>query len=199
MTEPAQQWRATHCVCAIIIGAAHGAGLQFAHHLASRGVRLLLVDRDEIALARVKQDTGGAIVQCDVLDERCVAEMFETAEAMFGHVDLLINAAGTGYVRTLGVMRASREFARRPRQGKAFIVNLAASPDTGEWAFEYAGSEIAFSRLAEGLARAIENKELKVLTLTRITSAAEAANLSDDWLREIAGNRADNGDPAPAA
>jgi len=199
MTEPATQWRSARNACAIIIGAAHGAGLQFAHHLAARGVQLLLVDRDEIALARVKQDTGGAIVQCDVLDERCVAEMFETAEAMFGHVDLLINAAGTGYVRTLGVMRASREFARRPRLSKAFIVNLAASPDSNGGPFEYAGSEVAFSRLADGLARAIENSELKVLTLGRISNEAEVADLSDQLLRKISGDRADSGGPAPAA
>ena len=199
MTQPARQWRATRTVCAIIIGAAHGAGLQFAHYLAARGVRLLLVDCDEIALARVRQDTGAAIVQCEVLDERCLTEMFDTAEAMFGHVDLLINAAGTGYVRTLGVMRASREFARRPRRGKAFIVNIASSPDAGDGPFEYAGSEVAFSRLAEGLARAIENSELKVLTLSRVTSAVEAADLSDGLLREVAGDPADNGDAAPAA
>lgn len=199
MTKPAPQRRATRTACAIIIGAAHGAGLQFAHHLASCGVQLLLVDRDEIALARVKQDTGGATVQCDVLDERCVAEMFATAEALFGHVDLLINAAGTGYVRTLGVMRASREFARRPRLGKAFIVNLAASPDSDESPFEYAGSEVAFNRLAEGLARAIENSDLKVLTLSRVTGSAEVADLTDQLLREISGGEAAGGEPAPAA
>ena len=73
------------------------------------------------------------------------------------------------------------------------------SPFSDESPFEYAGSEVAFNRLADGLARAIENSHLKVLTLSRVPGSAEVADLTDQLLREISGGEAAGGEPAPAA
>lgn len=201
MTKPAPQWRVERPFCAIVAGAANGVGAHFARSLAARGVELLLTDRDEIALARIRQDTGATTLHCDILEERCVTAIFDSAEDRFGSADLLINAAGTGYVRTLGVMRLSREFSRRPRRDKAFIVNLASSPDSGDGPFSYAGSELAFTRLADGLARAIEGPGLRVLTLDRVDQPAAVADLVEQLLRELAADVPATGGevPPPAA
>lgn len=185
MTELAPSWRGSRPLCAIVTGAAEGVGAAFARALAERGAMLVLADRDEVALARIRQEIGGTAIRCDVLDERSVTRMFDSAGRILGHVDLLINAAGDGYVRTLGVMRSSREFARRARAERAFIVNLAGRPDSREGGFEYAGSQVAFSRLSEGLARAIESSELKVLTLDRVEDPAIISDLAEQLVGEL--------------
>lgn len=189
MTEPAPERRVERQLCAIVAGAAHGVGEKFARALAARGVELLLVDQDEFALARLRQEIGGQIIHCDILDERCVKSTFDSAEEHFGSLDLLINAAGTGYVRTLGVMRLSREFSRRSRAPKAFVINLAASPDGDDSLLTYAGSETAFNRLSEGLARAIQTPTLRVLTLDRVDSQAAIDDLIEQVLRELGSTR----------
>ena len=201
MTKPAPHWRVERPLCAIVAGAANGVGAQFARSLAARGVELLLTDYDEDALARIRQETGAAALHCDVLEERCVTSIFDSSEDRFGAADLLINAAGKGYVRTLGVMRLSREFSRRPRRDKAFIVNLASSPDSGDGPFSYAGSELAFNRLADGLARAIEAPGLRVLTLDRVDQPAAVADLVEQLLRELASTDPEisNDGPKPTA
>lgn len=187
MTRIASQLHAASQSSAIVLGAADGIGLAFARALALAGARLALVDRDEIALARLRHEIDAVAIRCDVLDERSVAAMFDAAESAIGPANLLINAAGSGYVRTLGVMRSSREFARRPRHSKAIIVNIAAGAGEAFQGFQYAGSEVAFSRLAEGLARAIEAPDLRIVTLQRIETTEAAADLAQQLVRELSG------------
>lgn len=184
INEPASNWRAERELRVIVTGAASGIGAAFAAAMAARGAKLVVADRNELALARIRHELDATAVRCDVLDEQSVAAMFDAAEAELGRIDLLINAAGTGYVRTLGVMRASREFARRAHADRAYIVNLAAEPDAAG-GIEYAGSKLAFNRLSEGLARAIESPGLKVLTLDRIADDAVIADLADQLVNQL--------------
>ena len=191
INEPAANWRAERHLRVLVTGAASGIGAAFAAAMAARGAKLVVADRDELALARVRHELNALAVHCDVLDEHSVAAMFDAAEAELGRIDLLINAAGTGYVRTLGVMRASREFARRAHADRAYIVNLAAEPDAGGGGIEYAGSKLAFNRLSEGLARAIEGPGLKVLTLDRIADDVVIADLADQLVAQLTCPRRD--------
>lgn len=172
-------------MCVIVTGAASGVGAELTRALSARGAALFLADSDEVALARLRHEIDAPAMRCDVLDELSVGALFEAAEAALGRVDLLINAAGRGYVRTLGVMRASREFARRRRDERAVILNIAADPDLDGEGFEYAGSQVAFTRLAEGLARAIEGPELTVLTLERIDQPAVIADLAEQLTTQL--------------
>lgn len=172
-------------LCAIVTGAAAGVGAELARAFAARGAIIIIADRDEVALARVRHDLAATAILCDVLDERSVTSLFDVVETAHGHIDLLINAAGSGYVRTLGVMRLSREFARRPRNERAVVVNLASRSDEGNDGFEYAGSQIAFSRLSEGLARAIETRHLEVLTIERVAGRDNAVDLADQLISRL--------------
>lgn len=122
-----------------------------------------------------------------MLSERSLTGLFDQAGARFGHVDLLINCAGTGYVRALGVMRASREFASRERHRPACIVNIAPAPGTPDSVFTYAGSPLAFSRLAKGMADTIAGPMLKILTFDRLWSDAAVSEVTEMLEAELEG------------
>jgi len=87
----------------IVTGATRGIGLASVRMLVAEGARVLLVARDAEELARVSAATGGgaAFLAADVTDagadERIVAACVER----FGAVDVLVNNAGTSFVRSL--------------------------------------------------------------------------------------------------
>jgi 3-oxoacyl-[acyl-carrier protein] reductase len=86
----------------IVTGATRGIGLATARMLHDEGARLLLVARDGDALATAAAELDGAeLLAADVTDsgddERIVAACAER----FGAVDVLVNNAGTSFVRSL--------------------------------------------------------------------------------------------------
>jgi 3-oxoacyl-[acyl-carrier protein] reductase len=86
----------------IVTGATRGIGEATARMLAAEGARVLLVARDAEALERAALGLdGSAVLAADVTkpgdDERIVAE----CESRFGAVDVLVNNAGTSFVRSL--------------------------------------------------------------------------------------------------
>ena len=131
----------------IVTGATRGIGLATTRMLVDEGARVLLVARDADELARVgaQIDGGCEILAADVTDpddgERIVAACVER----FGAVDVLVNNAGTSFVRPLeeltdedwqsqwelhvmGPMRLMRAAApRMAAAGGGRIVNLCSS------------------------------------------------------------------------
>jgi 3-oxoacyl-[acyl-carrier protein] reductase len=83
---------------AVITGASRGIGLATAQLLSAEGVRLLLVARDEDALADAAPP-GAATLAADVTTagDRIIAE----CERLFGTPDILVNNAGTSRARDL--------------------------------------------------------------------------------------------------
>jgi NAD(P)-dependent dehydrogenase (short-subunit alcohol dehydrogenase family) len=84
---------------AIVTGAASGIGRATALLFAAEGARLLLVDRDEAALAALEReiDNAGGRHHCapgDVVDEAFARASVDRAAASFGRVDVLMTAAG---------------------------------------------------------------------------------------------------------
>ena len=83
----------------VLTGASSGIGLATARRLASRGASLVLVSRNEEALADVAREieaAGGAalVAAADVGDPRAVASVRERAVERFGRIDTWINDAG---------------------------------------------------------------------------------------------------------
>lgn len=80
---------------AVITGGASGVGLDVAMRLRAEGARVALWDRDAAALSRacaVLPD--GHAVALDVTDADAVAAAARSTRDLFGHIDILITAAG---------------------------------------------------------------------------------------------------------
>jgi NADP-dependent 3-hydroxy acid dehydrogenase YdfG len=84
----------------VITGAASGIGFATAARLADAGLKLCLVDRDEVRLREVATDLGtrsDVRAEClDVSDPEAVNRLGDSVERHFGAVDVLMNNAGIG-------------------------------------------------------------------------------------------------------
>lgn len=85
---------------AIVTGASRGIGAAIAERLANEGFTVVVNYSGSAApaeaLVRKIEANGGTAIsaQADVSDPKAVAKMFDSAEASFGHVDVLVNNAG---------------------------------------------------------------------------------------------------------
>jgi 3-oxoacyl-[acyl-carrier protein] reductase len=87
---------------ALVTGASSGLGSRFAEVLAANGAAVGLVARRQDRLAgvasRIEAAGGRAVaVSADVLDRDAMNRAFDTVEAEFGTVTILINNAGIAY------------------------------------------------------------------------------------------------------
>ncbi len=85
---------------AIVTGASSGLGAQFARALASRGASVALLARRAEKLEGVANEIRemgqtALPITCDVTDHEQISQAVERTVAELGHVDILINNAGT--------------------------------------------------------------------------------------------------------
>jgi NAD(P)-dependent dehydrogenase (short-subunit alcohol dehydrogenase family) len=91
---------------ALVTGAAKGMGSEICLALAREGADLVLAARDVSALEALAREVDGLgrrglVVACDVTDEPAVERLVARAREAYGHIDILVNAAGvTGPVET---------------------------------------------------------------------------------------------------
>ncbi|MGE4799850.1 SDR family oxidoreductase [Yersinia hibernica] len=134
---------------AIVTGASRGIGAAIAERLAQDGYTVVINysqagDKAEALVRKIEQAGGHAMsAQGDVSDPAAVAQLFATAEAAFGGVDVLVNNAGIMSLSTIadsddkhfdrqmainvkGSFNAMREAAKRLRKGGR-IVNFSTS------------------------------------------------------------------------
>ena len=80
----------------MITGGANGFGLAVAKRLASRGIRLVLLDANPAAMERAAASLGAETiaVQADVTDSLAVKSAVDEAAAKTGRLDILVNCAG---------------------------------------------------------------------------------------------------------
>ena len=174
----------------LISGAASGAGLACAEAFAQRGAQLILCDWDGIALTHAANQLGAFSRFCDAGAERSVDIFVEEIGGLFGSIDVLINAAGRGYVRALTMMRLSRAALPLLRKGVGYrlIANVAPAGgfSTGETIFPYAGSFASFARLSETLVDQCRGTEIDVACITpRIVRSREASSRWSDHLYRL--------------
>jgi len=80
----------------LITGGARGIGAAMAVRFLEEGARVVVLDRDEAALHRIKRKLpalSGSIT-ADVSDAEAVARAFEELDGLLGGLDVLINNAG---------------------------------------------------------------------------------------------------------
>jgi 3-oxoacyl-[acyl-carrier protein] reductase len=133
-------------VC-VVTGASRGIGLESARRLVGEGARVLLVGREEAPLAAAAQELGDGAdyVAADITDPDADERIVATCAEQMGGIDVLVNNAGTSFVRPLDALtdedwRALHELhvlapmrlmrAAAPRmaaRGGGRIVNVASS------------------------------------------------------------------------
>jgi NADP-dependent 3-hydroxy acid dehydrogenase YdfG len=174
----------------LISGAASGAGYACAEAFAERGAELILCDWDGIALTRAARQFGAFSRFCDAGAERGVEIFIEEISAQFGSVDVLVNAAGRGYVRALTMMRMSRAVMPLLRKGRGYrlIANIAPAGgfSSRETIFPYAGSFASFARLSETLIDQCSGTEIDVACITpRIIRSSQGSSQWSDQLYRL--------------
>jgi 3-oxoacyl-[acyl-carrier protein] reductase len=134
---------------AIVTGASRGIGAAIAERLAKDGLTVIVnyagsAESAEALVRKIEQAGGKALAaQADVADPAAVKRLFDSAEAAFGGVDVLVNNAGIMEVVPLaettdeifdrhvavnlkGTFNGLREAAKRLRDGGR-IVNFSSS------------------------------------------------------------------------
>jgi len=153
----------------IVTGAGEGIGFACASAFAARGAELILTDHDPEALTRAGDFLGCYSRFCDVLSEASAAIFADEIGQEFVTFDVLINAAGNGFVRTLGMMRMAKALLPVLRKGRGgrLIVNVAPSSDpcSRHQLFAHAGSQSGFTTLSDSLAAQTRGSSIGVVTV----------------------------------
>jgi 3-oxoacyl-[acyl-carrier protein] reductase len=171
---------------AIVTGASRGIGAAIARRLASDGLTVIVNYAGSVSAAaklvgEIEKAGGRAIpYQADVSDPLAVKRMFDSAEAAYGGVDVLVNNAGimklapiaqlddatfdqTIAINLKGTFNGLREAAKRLRDGGR-IVNFSTSvvglyqPTYGV----YAATKAAVEALTHILAKELGSRGITV-------------------------------------
>jgi NAD(P)-dependent dehydrogenase (short-subunit alcohol dehydrogenase family) len=107
---------------ALITGGASGIGSAIASAFTTKGAVVGVIDINE-SVARAKADelgNGAKSFACDVSDPQSVDAVFASAQAAFGHIDIVVNSAGV-------VMLAPAEELGLDAWDKTIAINLTGT------------------------------------------------------------------------
>lgn len=150
----------------LITGACRGVGRECAAVFAARGAELILADIDTDSLRDLGDSLGATGRYCDVASEASVTIFAAEIVERFPEIDMIVNAAGGGYERTLGMYRVSRALLPALRKGVVHNILLNIPPadeDAKAAIFPYASSWQAFQRLCAALAAETRGSSVRVL------------------------------------
>lgn len=183
----------------LVSGAGGGAGLACAEALAACGAELILADCDGIALTRAAERLGAFSRYCDAIGGSSVEVFASELAGLFPSLDVLINAAGHGYVRTLAMTRMTQAILPllRRAEGCRLVVNISSTGGfvSRDGMFPYASSLEAFDRLSERLREQVRGTGVEIVNFApKLVSGQTANALWSDRLYEL--QQVDGGDTA---
>lgn len=174
----------------LVAGAGSGVGLACAEAFAARGADLILCDHDGNALTHAALQFNAFSRYCDAIADTSVAVFAAEVAERYSGLDVLINAAGRGYVRALAMTRVTKALMPMLRRGngRRLVVNIAACGGFREAdnMFPYASSIPAFDRLSDALAAQAKGTSIDVVRMTpTLVRTRPASALRDDHLYEL--------------
>src|SRR5438105_5240436 len=153
----------------LISGGGGGVGLACAEALSAAGAELLLCDIEGAALTQTAERLSAFARFCDAIEDNSVAILAAEIAEKYSSIDVLINAAGRGYVRALAMMRMTRAFMPLLRRGtgRRLLVNVGPAGGfvASDGMFPYASSLGAFERLSEALTEQVKGTSIEVVTI----------------------------------
>jgi 3-oxoacyl-[acyl-carrier protein] reductase len=171
---------------AVVTGGSRGIGRAVVTRMADEGYAVVIgyagrKDLAEQAAAEVAESGGRAVaVQADVADEHAVERLFDEAQARFGGVDAVVNAAGKMSLSTVadldlavlddlhrtnirGTFVVAQQAARRLRAGGSLITFSTSVVGTKFPTYgAYAASKGAVEALTLILARELRGRDVTV-------------------------------------
>jgi len=182
---------------ALITGASRGIGMAIAERLAHDGFSLIInysgdATAAETLVRRIEQAGGRALAaKADVSDSAAIRRMFDSAEATFGGIDVLVNNAGIMALANIadcddasfdrhiavnlkGTFNTLREAASRLRKGGR-IINFSTSvvgllmPTYGV----YVATKAAVEALTHILAKELRGRNITVNAVAPGPTATE--------------------------
>lgn len=174
----------------LVTGGSRGLGLVMARQFLEEGARVVLCAREEVELARARDELGGGEQQvlalpCDVGDRTQVEAMVAHVHERFGAVDVLVNNAGLIQVGPLESM-TEEDFAEAldvhfwgplyttltvlpemKRRGWGRIVNIASIGGrvSVPHLVPYSASKFALVGLSDGLRTELAQDGIRVTTV----------------------------------
>jgi len=153
----------------LIAGAGGGVGLACAEGFTAHGAKLVLTDCDGLALSAAASRLGAISRHCDAIGSCSVDILAEEMRSLVPALDVVINAAGRGYVRTLAMARVTQAMLPllRKGSGRRLVFNI---PSTGRFPdpdgmFPYASSLDGFQRLSAVLKEQTRGTGIEVVTI----------------------------------
>lgn len=196
---------------AIVTGSSRGIGCAIAERLATEGASVLInyVTNEDAAQAvsdAITADGGDAlVVQGDISEADNVERLFDEAEATFGPVDIVVNAAGRSVcgsiaeateadfdrvfdVNAKGSFFVLREAANRVANGGRIVdVSTVGTVRGGAGTGPYAGSKAAGEQMATALAEEVGEREIRVNTVSPGVTETDGLVMSDDSVERVVG------------
>lgn len=188
---------------AVVTGASRGIGPHIARALAAEGFRVLVTARTVAELESLRSELpGGVAVAADLTDPGQLERLGTAAEAVLGHVDVLVNNAGgdpqlefeqMSWPENLAILRLNLEAPLQLThrllpgmlaQGRGHVVNISSI--AGHVAFPYGESYaaakdglIGFTRVLRGDYRG-RGVSASVLVLGAIRGAGQGQRTADE-------------------
>src|SRR5207302_2015029 len=153
----------------LIAGGGGGVGLACAEALAECGADLILCDTNGAALTQAAERFHAFSRYCDLIADNSVAVFAAEIGDKYPSIDVLINAAGQGYVRALAMMRMTRAIMPMLRRGgsRRLVINVAPAGGflSSDGMFPFASSLPAFERLSDAIAEQTKGTSIEVVNI----------------------------------
>lgn len=177
---------------AVVTGSARGIGRSISETLCARGARVAIVDILEKQLLETASEmkASGANVLPVVADTTQVSQVDAMAEKVrreFGNIDILVNNAGTfSYIGTVWEADPEKWFrdikvnlygsflvcravvGGMVEKKSGYVINIVSSGGVGDphpHSTSYASSKTGLMRLTEGLAKEVQEHNVKVFAV----------------------------------